>query len=86
VAVKVAVATAVPDNGMERLGFEASEVTVTLPLKLPADAGANFTENVVLCPGDSVTGEKPEMLKPVPVTVAAETEAFTPPVLVRVSV
>ncbi len=39
-------ATPVPDNGMVSVGLEALEVMVTLPLKLPADAGANLTVKV----------------------------------------
>ena len=46
----------VPDSGMVRVGFEASDVMVTLPLALPADDGANETLNVALCPVVSVTG------------------------------
>jgi len=49
-------ATPVPDNGIARVGFDAFEVTVTLPLALPAAAGANFTVKVALWPGVSVTG------------------------------
>jgi hypothetical protein len=37
-----------PDNGMARLGLEAFEVMVTLPLTDPATVGANFTAKVVL--------------------------------------
>jgi hypothetical protein len=86
-AVKVAGVTAVPLKGMARLGFEAFEVTATVPLKLPADVGANATVNDVLCPGVSVTGGViPEMLNPGPVAVAAEIVALVPPVFVTVSV
>jgi hypothetical protein len=49
-------AVPVPDKGMVRVGFEALDVMVTLPLALPADDGANETLNVVLCPAMSVTG------------------------------
>ena len=59
--------TAVPDNGMVRVGFEAFYVTVKLPLALPADCGANATVKVALCPAVSVTGAViPLRLKPVP--------------------
>jgi hypothetical protein len=86
-AVKVAGVTPVPLNEMARLGFEAFEVTVSVPGKEPADVGANVTVNVVLCPGVNVTGGViPEMLNPVPVAATAEIVALVPPVLVSVSV
>jgi hypothetical protein len=60
-------ATPVADNGMARVGFEAVEVIVTLPVRLPADAGVKVTVNVVLWPAVSVTGAViPLRLKPVP--------------------
>ena len=49
-------ASPVPDRGMVRVGFGAFEVTVRLPLTLPADAGVNVTVKVALCPAVSVTG------------------------------
>jgi hypothetical protein len=74
-------ATAVPVKAIVRLGFEASDVTEMLPLKLPADCGEKVTVNGVLCPGVKVTGVViPEMLKPVPLAVAREIVVFTPPV------
>jgi len=77
------VPTAVPLNGICKLGFEASDVTVTVPLKLPAEAGAKVTVNVVLCPGPNTTGGViPEMLNPVPDAAAAEIVALVPPVFV----
>lgn len=43
---------------------------VTVPESVPAALGSNAIAKVALCPGFSVTGnERPEMLKPVPVTV-----------------
>jgi hypothetical protein len=87
VSVPCATATAVPVKGIARLGFEAFEVTVTVPLNVPADVGANFTVNDVLCPGVNVTGVLiPEMLNPVPAAVAAKIVALVPPVFVTVSV
>jgi hypothetical protein len=86
-AVKVAAATAVPLKGIARLGLEAFEVTVTVPLELPADVGAKITLNVVLCPGVNVTGGvKPKTLNPVPAAATAEIVALVPPVFVTVSV
>jgi hypothetical protein len=74
-------ATAVPLNGMERLGLDASDVMVTLPLKLPVDCGEKVTLSDVLWPGVRVTGGvMPDMVKPVPLIVAAEIVVFTPPV------
>src|SRR5271169_2278924 len=82
-----AAAVAVPLNGIPRLGFDASDVTVAVPLKFPADPGANFTVNVVLCPAVNVTGGViPDTLNPVPVAVTAEIVALVPPVFLIVSV
>jgi hypothetical protein len=86
-AVKVAGVTAVPVSGIDKLGFEAFDVTVTVPLNAPDDVGANVTVKDVLCPGVRVTGVLiPEMRKPVPAAVAAEIVALVPPVFVTVSV
>jgi hypothetical protein len=87
-AVRVpAAAIAVPVKGIAKLGFEAFDVTVTVPLNVPVDVGANVTVNDVLCPGVNVTGGViPEILKPVPAAVAAEIVALVPPVFVTVSV
>jgi hypothetical protein len=86
-AVRVAGPTAVPLSGIAKFGFEAFEVTVTVPLNVPADVGANFTVKVVLCPGVNVTGGViPEMLYPVPAVPTAEIVALVPPVFVTVSV
>ena len=41
-----AAAAPVPESGMLKLGLLAVEVTVTLPLALPADVGANLTVKV----------------------------------------
>ena len=49
-------ATPVPDRGMVSVGFDAVEVTVTVPLTLPEDAGVKVTLKVALCPAVSVTG------------------------------
>jgi hypothetical protein len=76
-----------PLREMVRFVLEAFEAIATLPVKLPADCGANVTVKVVLCPGVSVTGAlNPEMLKPVPETVPCEIVAFKPPVFCTVSV
>ena len=63
--------TPVPVTGIVRVGLDAVEVMVTLPLALAADSGANATLNVVLWPAVSVRGvEIPLRLNPVPVIVA----------------
>jgi hypothetical protein len=78
--------TAVPVNGIEKLGSEAFDVTVTVPGKLPTAVGANVTLNNMVAPGNNVPAVNPETLNPVPEAVAAETVVLTPPVLVRVMV
>jgi len=86
-AVKVAGVTAVPLSGIDKLGFEAFDVTVTVPVNVPADVGANLTVNDVLCPGVNVTGGvMPEMLNPLPAAATAEIVALVPPLFVTVSV
>jgi hypothetical protein len=85
--VRAPAVAAVPLSPMLREGFEAFDVTVTVPLALPADFGAKVTLNEVLWPGVKVTGVViPEMLKPVPETATAEIVAFSPPVFFTVSV
>jgi hypothetical protein len=81
------VPTADPVKGIARLGFEAFEVTVRVPVKLLAEGGVNVTVTEVLCPGVSVTGGViPEILNPVPDAATAEIVALVPPVFVTVSV
>ncbi len=61
--------TPVPDRGIVRLGFEALDVIVRLPLALPAADGANDTVKVALCPALNVTGAViPLKLNPAPLT------------------
>jgi len=82
-----AAATDVPLNGIAKLGLEAFDVTVAVPVNVPADPGANFTVNVVLCPAVNVTGGViPEMLNPVPDAATADIVALVPPVFLIVSV
>ena len=79
--------TAVPLKGIDKLGFDAFEVTVTVPGNVPADVGEKITVNVVLCPAVNVTGTViPEMLNPVPDAPTAEIVALVPPVFVIISV
>jgi hypothetical protein len=66
-AVKVAAATEVPLKGIDRLGFDAFDVRVTAPGKVPADVGAKVTVKVVLCPGVNASGVAIALrLNPVP--------------------
>jgi hypothetical protein len=77
--------TPVPDNGMARVGFEAFEVIVTLPLTLPADAGVNVVLKLALCPAVSVIGVViPLRMNPVPLIPTWEIVTLEPPVLVIV--
>lgn len=46
----------VPLTGMERVGFEASELRVRAPLELPLAVGAKVTLNVKFWPGVNMTG------------------------------
>ena len=72
---------------MVSVGFEALEVTVMVPLALPADSGANTTLKVTLAPGSSVSGGfSPLKLNPGPVTVACEIVTLAPPVFVSESI
>jgi len=64
-----AVVVPLPVKGMVKLGSEPVDVTVTLPLALPADVGVKVTLKVALCPAVRVTGvEIPLTVKPVPLT------------------
>ena len=61
--------TPVAASGIVTLGLDAFEVTVTLPLAVAAEVGANVTLNVDAWPAASVRGvEIPVMLNPLPLT------------------
>ena len=78
--------TPVPDKGMVRVGFDAVDVTVRLPLAFPADCGVKVTVKFVLWPAISVTGAViPPKLNPVPLTPICEIVTLEAPVLVNVS-
>ncbi len=78
--------TPVPESGMLRLGLEALEVMLRLPLAAPLVVGEKSMVNEVLWPAVSVNGkDKPLKLNPVPLAVAAEIVRLVPPVLVSVS-
>lgn len=79
--------TPVPERATLNEAFEASLVMATLPVALPADVGANFTEKLALCPAAIVAGILiPLMLNPVPVTAAWLTVTLAEPVLRRTTV
>ena len=79
--------TPVPERAMFNVGFEAFEVTVNVPLALPAEAGSNETLNEVLAPAARFTGvAMPLKLNPLPVTATFEIETLVPPVFVICSV
>jgi len=64
-------AAPVPDRAMVRVGLEALEVMLTVPVALPAAVGVKVTLKVALWPEVSVTGAvMPLMVKPVPLIVA----------------
>jgi hypothetical protein len=76
----------VPVTGIVKVGFDAFELTVTLPLAAAADAGVNFTLNVAPWPAVRVTGVViPLTLNPVPLAATAEIVTLDPPVFVTVS-
>ena len=57
----------VPESGIVRVGLDAFEVTVTLPVAAPVAVGLKVTLKVVLCPADKMGGAAiPLMVKPVP--------------------
>ena len=87
-AVRTAgVPSAVPVSGIDKLGSDAFDVTITVPLNVVTLVGVKVTVKVVLCPGVNVAGGViPEMLNPVPDSATAEIVALVPPVLVIVSV
>jgi hypothetical protein len=87
VSVPPVAAADVPLKGIDKLGFDAFEVTVTVPGNVPADVGAKITVKVALCPAVNVTGGViPETVNPAPDSPTAEIVALVPPVLVIVSV
>lgn len=80
-----AVADPVPAREMVKVGLEPSDVTVTLPLALAVDVGANVTVKLALCPAVSVTGGViPLSVKPVPLIAICETVTVALPALVTV--
>jgi hypothetical protein len=81
-----AVVVPVPDRVTDRLEFDASDVSDTVPVAAPADFGLNMTLNDALSPAASLSGRiNPLILKAEPVTGACVIVRLDPPTLVRVS-
>lgn len=73
----------VPDNGMLSDEFEAFDVTVIVPLVLPAALGANVALIVVFAPAANVIGVVTGLkVKPVPLMLTCEIVTDDPPVFV----
>lgn len=86
-AAKVPGVTPVPESGILRVGFDAFEAIVTVPVTSPAAVGLNTTLKLVLAPDAKVTGVViPLKLNPVPLTPTCEIVTVVPPVLVIFSV
>jgi hypothetical protein len=72
-------AVALPESAI--VEFEALLVIATEPVNVPAELGANLIGSVAELPAAIAIGKvEPARLKPVPVTVAPETESDDPPV------
>jgi hypothetical protein len=75
-----------PDNGIVKVGFDAFEVIVRLPLTVFVDSGANETLKVALCPTAKSSGAAiPLKLNPDPLIPILEMLTPEVPVLVTVS-
>lgn len=86
VAVSAPAVVAVPESETVNDGFDASLVTVNVPVGFPEVVGANTTLNDLLAPAAKVNGTvTPLTLYPVPVAEACETVTVDPPELVIVS-
>src|ERR1700731_3669343 len=77
--------TPMPDSVIVVVEFAALLVTTTLPVTLPAAAGANVTFAVAVCPGVNASpAEGLLALKPAPETVIFEIVTVELPVFVSV--
>jgi len=75
----------VPDTGMDKVVFEALEVTVRVPFEVPELVGANFTLKLALCPEARVAGAvMPVSVYPAPLMLAWETVMLELPLFVTV--
>src|ERR1700681_3444537 len=76
----------VPESKMESGEFVALLATETLPVALPAAAGAKVAVKVAVCPGVRISPEEtPVALKPAPETVTFEIAMLELPALVSVA-
>ena len=75
----------VPESAIVVEEFVALLATMTLPVALPAVAGANVALRVVVWPGVRITPDAPLALKPAPETLTFEMVMFELPALVRVT-
>jgi hypothetical protein len=81
------VATPVPESEMESGELVALLATETLPVTLPAAAGANVAVKAAVCPGPRMSPEEtPLALKPEPDTVTFEIVTLEFPAFVSVTV
>ena len=86
-ADRVPAETPVPERGMVKVGFDAFETTVIVPLALPAAVGVKVTLKLAVAPAARLSGVLiPLSVNPLPLTVAEEIVTAVPPVLVTFSV
>jgi hypothetical protein len=72
----------VPESATTSGEFVALLTTVTLPVRLPAEAGANATLKEVDCPAARLSGSAiPVVVKPAPLALICEMETLEFPVL-----
>src|SRR5450631_3885683 len=74
-----------PESVMESGEFAALLTTETLPVMLPAAAGAKVAVKVAVCPAARMTPETPVALKPAPETVTFEIVTLEFPAFVSVT-
>jgi hypothetical protein len=68
--VSAPAAAPVAESGILKVGFEAVEVMVTVPLAAPATVGAKATLKLALWPAAKVTGAAmPVRLNPTPLVI-----------------
>jgi hypothetical protein len=79
-------ATPIPESVMVSGELVALLATWTLPVTLPAAAGVNVVDKLVVCPGFKITPETPVALNPAPVTLTLEIVTAAVPALVSVTV
>jgi hypothetical protein len=76
----------VPDMGIFKVGFEASDVTVMPPTTVPEDVGKNVTLKLRLWPALRVVGKLKALRVKLDVGAIADIVTPAPPEFVRVSV